>query len=229
MEKGIFYSVGIGPGDPDLITIKAIENIKSSDIIALPDSGAKENLAFKISEKFLKDKKVIYIEMPMIRDKEKFSLYHKKAVDKIKSYLDCNKSVSFLTLGDPTIYSTPMYIHKKLKNEAYITKIIPGVTSFCAAASSLDVSLVEGSEPLFIIPASYEGTSELLKLRGNKILMKSGKKLEEVLEYYKTSNDTVMMVENATLENEKIYYSVDEIDKSAGYFSVVVVKEENLE
>ena len=81
----------------------------------------------------------------------------------------------FITLGDPTVYSTCMYIHKRIRKQGYETRIVPGVPSFCAAAARLDQSLVENQEELHIIPASYE-IEEGLKMAGTKVLMKAGRK-----------------------------------------------------
>ena len=85
----------------------------------------------------------------------------------------------FLTIGDPSIYSTCMYIHKRLKRMGYETELIPGIPSFCAAAARLDISLSENSDELHIIPASY-GVEESMRLQGTKVFMKSGRKMAEV-------------------------------------------------
>jgi precorrin-2/cobalt-factor-2 C20-methyltransferase len=223
--NGKFYGVGVGPGDPMLITYKAVETIKNSDIIAVPNSGAGENIALKIAKEHIKGKKIIECDMPMTREEKKLEEYHNKATDLISKLLDNGKIVSFLTLGDPSIYSSVMYVHKRLTKKGYDTALIPGVTSFCAAAASLNTSLCEKDELLHIIPASYKDTDKALSLYGNKVLMKSGKSIMDIKEKLNSINKNAMMVECASMENEKVYYNINDIDENASYFSLIVVKE----
>lgn len=223
--NGKFYGVGVGPGDPMLITYKAVDTIKKSDIIVVPNSGANENIALKIAREHLTGKKIIECDMPMTRDEKKLEEYHNNATNIIAKYLDEGNIVSFLTLGDPSIYSSVMYVHKRLTKKGYDTALVPGITSFCAVAASLNTSLCEKSELLHIIPASYKDTEKALSLNGNKILMKSGKSITDIKEKLIKTNKTAMMVERASMENEKIYYNIDDIDENASYFSVIVVKE----
>lgn len=223
--KGKFYGVGVGPGDPMLLTYKAVDTIKNSDIIALPKSGASENIALQITAEHIKDKQILECDMPMIRDRQKLDECHDNAANEIARLLDEGKTVSFLTLGDPTIYSTVMYVHKRLTDRGYDTAIIPGVPSFCAVAASLNISLCERSEALHIIPASYEDTDEALGLKGNKVLMKSGKSMGKLKEKLSKMNKTAMAVECASMENERVHKTLDDIDETASYFSVVVIKD----
>lgn len=227
MKNGKFYSVGVGPGDPMLITYKAVEKIKSSDIIVVPKSGATENIALKIAREHVQDKKILECDMPMTRDKDRLKTSHVKATAEIEGFLKAGNQVSFLTLGDPSIYSTAMYIHKRLTDKGYETDLIPGVPSFCAVAASLNMALCEGGELLHIIPASYEDTDQSLSLKGTKILMKSGKAITEVKEKLVMRGQGIltMMVEQASMENEKIHETLDSVDENASYFSIIVVKE----
>ena len=225
-KYGTFYSVGVGPGDSSLMTIKSVETIKKSDIIVLPKSGATENIAFKIAKEYLGDKKIIECDMPMTRDKELLYQSHENATETIEELLKSGKTVSFLTLGDPSIYSSTMYVHKRLTERGYKTVLIPGIPSFCAVAASLNTSLCEGGEVLHIIPASYDDIDESLALKGNKILMKSGKSIYSVKDKILSSgNKEAMMVECASMENEKVYKKIELIEENASYFSILLVKD----
>lgn len=223
-ESGKFYSVGIGPGDPKLMTLKAVETIERCDIIAVPNSGSDENIALKIAKAYIDGKRIVAAYMPMTRDLAVLEENHSKAAGELAELLSQGHSIAFLTLGDPSIYSTAMYIHKRIKSLGFQTEIIAGVPSFCAAAASLDITLCEGAEALHIIPASYPNTDAALALRGNKILMKSGKSIAAVKD--KLQGKNAMMVERASMADEKVYYTLEEVDESASYFSVVVIKEE---
>lgn len=223
--KGTFYCVGIGPGDPRLITFLAAETIRNCAVAALPSSGAKENAALKIAEEFLEGKELLYCDMPMTRDKAKLEESHRKAAGQVAQYLKEGKDVAFLTLGDPTIYSTPMYLHHILESLGYPTKIIPGIPSFCAVAAALNTSLCEGGEMLHVIPASYPDVDCALALDGNKVLMKSGKSMGEIKKKINTATADAMAVECCGMANEKIHPTLDTLDETSSYFSVVVVKE----
>lgn len=220
MMNGKFFAVGVGPGDPELITVKAIKTIENSDIVAVPRSGSGDNIALKIAGSYLKDKQVLECDMPMIKDKKKLDEYHDKSAEEISRYLDEGKVVSFLTLGDPAIYSTVMYVHKRLKDKGYDTAMVPGITSFCGAAASLDVSLCEREDMLHIIPATFKGHMGD-ELSGTRVLMKSGKTIMDIKD--RLAEENAMMVECATMENEKIYKNIGDLKEQSSYFSLIIV------
>lgn len=223
-KRGKFFSVGTGPGDPKLITYRAVETIRNCEIIAVPNSGAAENVVLKIVAEHVKDKRVIACDMPMIRDKAKLAEYHRASAEQLAAYLDCGQNVAFLTLGDPTIYSTTMYVHQQLQSMGYDTEVISGVPSFCAVAAKLNIPLCEGGEMLHIIPASYEDVTGALAYSGNKVLMKSGKSMAKTKAML--ADKPAMAVECCGMENEKIHRDLTDLDENSSYFSVLVIKEE---
>ncbi len=224
--KGKFFAVGVGPGDPSLLTLKAIDTIKRSDKIVLPDSGAAENNALKITEKYIEDRETVYVPMPMTKDRAVLDESHERAADIIAGFLDEGLAVSFLTLGDPSIYSTVMYVHRKLTKRGYDTAIIPGITSFCAAAASLNCSLCEREEMLHVIPATFR--PEMMdELEGTKVLMKSGRAILSIKE--KLSGRRAMMVERASMEDERVYRDLNELREQPAYFSLIVIPPEGRE
>lgn len=224
MKKGSFFAVGLGPGDPDLLTVKAIKTIEEAHVIGVPKSGADVNIAVKIAGAHIDEKKVIELDMPMTKDAEKLEKCHRGAAEQIQEILNEGKDFAFLTLGDPTIYSTVMYVHRILKNMGCNTNIIPGITSFCAAAASLDCSLCEKDELLHIIPATFTNLDEISSMEGTKVLMKSGKTIMDVKE--KLEGMDAMLVERATMEGEKVYNNIRDLKEPSSYFSIVVVPSE---
>ncbi len=224
--NGVLYGVGVGPGDPKLLTLQAVEVIKNADVIAVPDTDG-EKTAMKIVKDYIKYKKILYCPMPMSRDLLLLEQSHQKSCDMLEKVLLNGEDIAFITLGDPTIYSTYMYIHRMMTEKGYTTKIISGITSFCAAAAALNISLCDREESLHIIPASYPDTEQSLLLKGNKVLMKSGKKLSEVKDILKktTSYKNSQMVERCSMEDEKIYRNLDKVSDDSSYFSIIIVKE----
>ncbi len=223
---GTLYGVGVGPGDKKLLTLQAVETLQNADVIFVPNMGG-ENTALKIASEYIESKEKIYCELPMTRDKSLLKKSHEECADIICNRLIEGKNGAFITLGDPTVYSTYMYIHEIVLKRGFSAKIINGITSFCAAAAKLNISLCDGEEALHIIPASYKNTKELLKLRGNKVLMKSGKSIGEVVKNLDELNmlDNAKMVECCYMENEKLYTNLREINTDNSYFSVIIVKE----
>lgn len=228
MEKGTLYGVSIGPGEPELITLKALNIISNSKYIATPHTGTGDSLALSIVSQAidLSDKEIMKLEFPMTKDKDILSKSHQVAADAIAEVLDTGNDVAMLNLGDVTIYSTFAYTMDKLLEKNYDVEVIPGVTSFCASASKLRIGLTTMNEPLHIIPATGIDLREALQMPGSKVLMKIGKSMPKLIEVLKELNleDNVYAVENCGLENEKIYNNLDEFDGKMGYFTIVIVK-----
>ena len=228
--RGKLYGIGVGPGDPELMTLKAVRLIEECDIVAVPKSGEGEGVARQIAKGAVKDfeqKNVIEVSMPMTRDPQVLEQSHQAAAQLIEGYLKEGKSVAFLTLGDPAIYSTYIYVHKRVQQHGYPVEMVPGVPSFCAVAAKLNTGLAEGAQPLHIIPASYQGVEEGLEWSGPKVLMKTGRSMKKVkaLLDEKGLLDKAMMVQKCGMEGEEIYPSMRDVDENASYFSVIVVEE----
>ncbi len=226
MERGILYGVGVGPGDPELITVKAINVIGLGDVIAVPDSGGKEEAALSIAKEYIKGKLVIRFEMPMTRDKTLWKRAHDIAACRLMELLGEGKNVVFLTLGDPGVYSTYMYIHEIVTGRGYEARIIPGVPSFCAAAAAAGTALCKDDEILHIIPASYNESYMESEFKGNKVMMKAGGGIKKLYGYLDASDEikNAILVERCGMEEEKILRGKEILEGSGGYFSIVLVR-----
>lgn len=228
---GKLYGLGIGPGDPELITKKALRIIEESDIILVPGTKKEDSVAYRIAKKAyerLDEKEIVTIPMPMTKEKEILKRSHEEGAEIVEKLVKQGKQVAFLTLGDPTVYSTYLYIHKRMVKKGFETEIISGITSFCAVAARLNIGLVEKAEPLHIIPASYQ-IEEALELPGTKVLMKAGKNITEVKKILQKKKAEIYMIENCGMDNERIYNRVEEIPEDAGYYSLIIVKESKKE
>ena len=231
--KGKLYGVGIGPGDPKLLTLKAKDALEKADIIFAP-KGSDEGISVArgIIEQVIEGKKT-YVELtfPMTKDKAVLKRYWKKAAQRIAGEIKKGKQTAFVTLGDPFIYSTYIYLLKILKQDFPDIKVetIPGISAFNAAASRSGFSLLEGKEKMAVLPVSetLEGIEEALKDFDTVVLMKVGAKLQKVIRLLKQKGlaQNAVLVSRAGHPNEKIIRNIFSIkDKELGYFSVILVK-----
>ncbi len=227
MMKGIAFGVGVGPGDPELMTLKAVRLIRENRVIAVPGKAAKETVAYKIALQAvpeLAEKELLPVYMPMVKDRQKIDEEHRKGAELIKSYLDKGENVVFLTLGDPTVYCTFSYVQHYLEADGYRVELVSGVPSFCAAAARLGLPLAEWDEPLHVLPAAHK-TEDSLTLEGNYVLMKSASHMKDVKALLKASGRRVAAVMNCGMADERVFRSADEIPDDAGYFSLIIAKE----
>ena len=222
---GKLWGVGVGPGDPELLTVKAVRVLREADVVIVPDASSGDKVALNIAKDYLKGKQIQFVKTPMVRDKAVMDAAHEQAADTISALLDDGKQVAFLTLGDPAIYSTYMYIHQKVLRRGYAVEVVPGIPSFCAAAARLNQSLCLGREPLTIIPASHD-QNDLMDLPGNKVFMKAGRSILELQQALAEKGllEGASMVENCSMENEHVYPHFSDLKEPSGYFSLVIVK-----
>ena len=228
--KGIAYGVGIGPGDPKLMTIKAIELIRENDVIAVPGKDPKASVAYRIAAAVvpeIAEKKLIPVEMPMIKDREKIDEAHRKAAKKLETHLQNGENVVYLTLGDSTLYCTFTYIQHYLEADGYSVELIPGISSVMASAARLGIPLTEWDEPLHILPAAHR-TEDALEKEGTYVLMKTASHMKEIKELLRNSGRQVQAVLNCGMENERICRSLEEIPEDAGYFTLLIAKQKKL-
>ena len=229
MEKGILYGVGVGPGDPELLTLKAVKRIENCKVIATPRTRTGRMVALEIVEQAmdLKGKEILSLDFTMSHDKAKREASHQKGAECIREYLDKGISVAMLNLGDVSIFASFQYISDILKPMGYPVEMVPGIPSFCAVAAALNTSLTEIGKPVHIIPGGADMQEELVGKPGTKIWMKSGKALPELLGTLEEKNalSGAMMVQNCGMEDEKIYQTIPESGIQDDYFSIVLLKE----
>ena len=229
--KGKFFAVGVGCGDPELLTLKAVRVIKECDVIAIPmKKKGEEVFCYEIVKQAIPeviDKEKINIFMPMIKSCDELDKIHNDGAKTIENILKDGKNVAFLTIGDVCIYSTAIYIYTKIKDGGFSCEIVSGIPSFCSAAAKLGISLCEGKEKLHIIPSFNIDTETTIQNHdGNFVFMKSAKKINSVIEDVHNNKQikTAYLAENVTLKNEKFADIKSEEIKDTGYFSVIIAK-----
>lgn len=225
--RGTIYGVGVGPGDPELMTLKAVRLIRENRFIALPSEEPRNSLAYRIAVQAapeLAEKELIAVHMPMVRDREKLREAHKAGAKQLMEIAETGENVVFLTLGDPTVYCTFSYLQHILEAEGYPVALVSGVTSFCAAAARLNLPLAEWDEPIHILPAAHK-TEDKLDLEGSYVLMKSASHMREVKAMLAAGGKKAQAVIDCGLPTEQVCRSLEEIPEDAGYFSLIIAKE----
>lgn len=219
---GKLYGVSVGSGDPELITLKAVRIIEKCRVIAVPRTKGENTLALSIAEKAvdLSDRKIIYIDFPMVRDRKILDENYERIADIICRELNEN-DVAFLNIGDISIYSTFSYIAERVEARGFETEICAGVTSFCAVSALVGKPLVKENQPLHIIPYNKITDSDFSD--GTYVIMKCGKNVHELTEILRKKKLNFYAVENCGLDGEHIYNNIDEMEH-CGYFTVFVVK-----
>ena len=225
--SGCLYSVGVGPGDPELMTLKAVKIIRNCQVLVLPAESKEKCVAYQIARRAIpeiEDKATVCLVMPMTKDKDRLEKSHREGTQKVAEVLDAGKDAAFLTLGDPTVCATSMYIHQRIAGMGYRTSIVSGVPSFCAAAAKLGVSLGEKQEQIHIIPASYD-VEAAMQLPGTKIPMIAGKKMPAVRQCVKEHHGWAAMVENCGMAEEHLWINAEDMPEHPGYYTLVIVKD----
>jgi len=232
MKIGNFYGIGLGPGDPELITLKALRTIQKADCIFVPKSDTKEDsLALEIVKDYVKGKRVIEQIYPMTKDKQTLNTAWLKAAEEIHTEVKNGHDVVYLTLGDPMTFSTYIYLLRHLNTMLPEKAIhtIPGITSYNAAACAANYPLLAGDEKLAVIPIPKDIAElrPILESFDTVVMMKVAKKLDEViqlLEDMKLSRNALF----ASYIGQKDAYLTCDITSlkgsGRGYMSVLIVK-----
>ena len=212
------YVVGLGPGDPELITVKGVNAISNADVIFVPYStGTNRSLSLNIVEKYAKkDAKVVTLGFPMAKKVEESAL--KSIGDEICK--EAGDFSVFVTLGDPTLYSTFFRTHKFVSDCFTKIELIPGVSSITSCASRIKLPLALGDESILIVPSSRLSLLEEVKDKVETIVvMKANENLDKISEMLNSSY-TLYYARRCYLDGEKIIPWDGSFDKD--YFSMLI-------
>ncbi|MDI3550116.1 MAG: precorrin-2/cobalt-factor-2 C20-methyltransferase [Methanobacterium sp.] len=227
-SKGRLIGIGVGPGDPDLLTVKAVKTLESVPVICSPKSSKnKPSVALSIVQGILDGReyeyKVIEPIFPMIEDQKALESYWDLAAQLISKELDEGRDVSFITLGDPSIYSTFSYVANLIEKQGYSVEMIPGITSFTGCAASAGITLGEKDEIILVVPKVDERLKGLLEHADTMVIMKTSrhsKMLEEIIEG-DPREKKVLSIQNCGMDDEKIF---EGFAKNKRYLSTTIVK-----
>lgn len=228
MNRGTFYGVGVGPGDPELMTLKAVRVLEGCPVLAVPQTASGEMIAYSIARQAarLDDKTLLPLRFTMSRERPKQHAAHVEAAQAVRAHLMAGRDVAMAVLGDVAVFSTYCYLMDILKAEGFACVMVPGVPSFCAVASRLGRSLTTMDRPLHIIPGGGGKTAmDALDLPGSKVLMKSGKNIAAVMDELERREllSRAGMVQNCGLPGERVFESLENKPLADGYFTTLIV------
>jgi len=225
-RRGRLYGVGAGPGDPELLTLKAVRVIREADCVAVPDSGSGRRMALGIVSSWLDGQEVIDCATPMTSDADVLAQAHDDVARELASRLDEGKDVAMVVLGDVCVYSTFFYVAERLRPRGYEVELVPGVTSFSVAAARLCQPLCTGSESLLVTPASADGLDGRLGAAENLVLMKPPRDLSALSGSLRERGllDGASLVSDLGLPTERVVPRLADLEGQVGYLSLVLVR-----
>jgi precorrin-2/cobalt-factor-2 C20-methyltransferase len=229
---GTLYGIGVGPGDPELLTLKAVNILRRVDVVLAASSSRNEySIAQDIARPHLHDSvPVVKLDFPMTRDREALETAWKENARIAARELLKGRDAAFLTLGDPMVYSTFGYLARtvaRLHPEIPV-RVVPGITSFQAAAAGNGVPLVESGENLLILSGVNDAhvLSESLEQADNTVILKSYRNFSAIREVVTQHGlaDRSFFVSRIGLSGEVGKCSLSEAPETPSYLSLVVVK-----
>ncbi|GAA1673339.1 precorrin-2 C(20)-methyltransferase [Streptomyces yatensis] len=234
-QTGRLYGVGLGPGDPSLMTVRAVEVIAEADVIAYHSARHGRSIARSIAERHLRpdhiEERLVYPVTTETTDhpggyRGAMDEFYADAAARLAAHLDAGRTVAVLAEGDPLFYGSYMHMHKRLADR-YPTEVIPGVTSVSAAAARLGVPLVEGEEVLTVLPGTLpeEELTARLATTDSAAVMKLGRTFPTVRRALERSGRLAdaRYVERATMDAERTARLAEVDPESVPYFSMAVL------
>ena len=234
MNHGTFYGIGIGPGDPELITLKGARLISACRNLFVPKARtASESVALAIARPLLAPGiRIEELLFPMTMAREELAERWEAAATRVAAVITAGEDACFLTLGDPLLYSTYIYLLRALRKIIPVLNAVtvPGIMAFGAAAALTDFPVGEGREPVTIVPAADDLTAvrRALKTGGTVVLMKIGKRLPEILDLLAAEGllESSVFVSHATMAGQRIETDLRRLmteEPETGYLSIILV------
>ena len=227
MPKPIFFGLGIGPGDVELLTLKAHRILQEVDVLAYPAANGQESLARRIIAPLIPEDKIeLELPLPMARERGPGMAAYDAGAEAIRAHLEAGRKVAFLCEGDPFFYGSFMYLFERLADE-FTTEVVPGVTSVTACAAAIGRPLAARNDVLKIIPGPLDETRIQAEIETADAIaiIKLGKHFAKVRQVIAKLNLThrAMVIERATQGDQKITPLADVPETDHPYFSTLLI------
>lgn len=210
------YGIGVGPGDRELITLKGYNLIKGCGIVFLPENRG-ESLAGCIAGDYIREKKVIKIEFPMGDDNRSRYI---RAAELMEQEIRDGQYGVFLTLGDPMVYSTFLYLMMELEKRGVAVESVPGITSFCACASRVKVPVALKGERFYLCDGNIDDL--MLESCDTVCILKTVKDKEAILDKLEAHGFDYVYIKRCTQQDEKLLYTREDIILDKDYMSMII-------
>ncbi|MFL6600066.1 MAG: precorrin-2 C(20)-methyltransferase [Steroidobacteraceae bacterium] len=235
MTQGLLMGVGVGPGDPELLTLKAVRALASADVVAHFAKAGNASNARATAASYLQPKaRELPLLYPVTTEHPTGDAAYRCAIEQffnesaaaIATHLEAGRVVAVLSEGDPLFFGSYMHIHVRLMNR-FRTQVIPGVTSMSGCWSAAGLPIVQGDDVLTVLPGTLPQTELVRRLRQNEpaVVMKLGRNLAKVrrslIESDRLAN--AIYVERGTMQDERMMPLAEKSDDSAPYFAIVLV------
>jgi precorrin-2/cobalt-factor-2 C20-methyltransferase len=228
------YGVGVGPGAPDLLTLRAVDVLRRADVLALPRaSDWSDSTAWSIAQPAVGDvpgQERLFLTFPMSKDPERLRPALAQAFDAIDAHLAAGRTVAFVTEGDPSLYSTFIYVRDALvaRRPDLPVEVVPAVSSVLAVPAVAGVSLADGQERIAILPGTYgvDDLDDLLRRFDTVVLMKVGPELPRIRAALERAGllDRAVYVSRATMKDQRIVRDLRRVESERGdCFAMVLV------
>ena len=237
MPLGNFYGIGIGPGDPELMTVKGARLLGECRHVFVPKARtAADSIAMQIAGRYLRaDARICELVFPMTADKRELAARWEASAAAAAAVLQTGQDACFLTLGDPLLYSTYIYLLRALRTLLPELQVltVPGVTAFSAVAALTEFVVGEGKEPVTIVPSTddFAGLKRAIAAGGTIVIMKIGERLKELLKLLAEEKllDAAVLVSRAGMEGQRIETNLRRLSGDSpetGYLSIILVDAE---
>jgi precorrin-2/cobalt-factor-2 C20-methyltransferase len=234
MTSGVLYGIGVGPGDPELITLKGARLISSSRNLFVPKARtASESVALAIARPLIsREARIEELLFPMTANREELTHQWDAAAARVLDVLSGGDDACFLTLGDPLLYSTYIYLLRALRRRLPALRVVtvPGIMAFGSAAALAEFPIGEGHEPVTIVPASDDlaAVRKALAQGGTVVLMKIAKRLHGIIDLLDAEGliESSVFISHAGMENQRIETDLRLLRNEkpeAGYLSIILV------
>ena len=229
--KSKIYGIGVGPGDPDLITIKAKQTLEKANLVVYPAPENGSSIAKKIAAPhFPKTCEELPVYIPMSKDRLPAMKIYKSASEKIFNAILENKTVVILCEGDPFFYGSFMYLFGLIRKR-YNVEVIPGVSSLMASAAILETPLAAGNDILTVLPAPLadDALEKQINMADAFAIIKLGRHFSRIRRLLAKLGllENSVYIERATMKNERIVDIVDVVESDVPYFSIILVHKRN--